>query len=176
VHDPDVLVLDEPTIGLDPRQIISVRELIKSLGGEHTVVLSTHILPEVSMTCGRVLIINKGKVVAEGTPDSLMHRLRGAAALRIEARGEGAALAELLRSVPGVKSVQPRPAEAGAAGSIFDVEAEGGRDLREAIARAVVQKGFGLLGLAQVGMSLEEIFLHLTTTDAAASEKAEANA
>jgi ABC-2 type transport system ATP-binding protein len=174
LHNPDVLILDEPTAGLDPKQIIETRELIKHLAGEHTVVLSTHILPEVSMTCGRVLIIDKGKVVAEGTPESLTHRLRGAAALRLEVRGEAPQVAELLRSVAGVKSVQPRAGEAGASGSVFDLEAEGGRDLREAVARAVVQKGFGLLGMAQVGMSLEEIFLHLTTTDAAASEKAEA--
>src|SRR5262245_12500075 len=88
LHNPDVLILDEPTAGLDPKQIIETRQLIKDLGGEHTIILSTHILPEVSMTCGRIVIINKGKVVAEGTPEDLTHRLRGAAALRVEVRGE----------------------------------------------------------------------------------------
>ncbi len=175
LHNPAVLILDEPTAGLDPKQIIETRELIKSLGGEHTVILSTHILPEVSMTCGRVVIINKGKVVAEGTPDDLTHRLRGAAALRIEVRGAEAAVAELLRSVGGIKAVRAQ----GSAGGVttLDVETDGGRDVRAELARAVVQKGFDLLGLQQHGMSLEEIFLHLTTTDATqASEKKEASA
>ena len=176
LHNPEVLILDEPTAGLDPKQIIETRELIRSLGGEHTIVLSTHILPEVSVTCGRVVIIDRGKVVAEGTPDSLMHRLRGTAALRLEVQGEARAVADLLRSVPGVKGVAPKVAEGSAA--VFELETEGGRDVRADVARAVVQKGFGLQGLSQVGMSLEEIFLHLTTTDAvdAASGRAEVNA
>jgi ABC-2 type transport system ATP-binding protein len=175
LHNPAVLILDEPTAGLDPKQIIETRELIKSLGGEHTVILSTHILPEVSMTCGRVVIINKGKVVAEGTPDDLTHRLRGAAALRLEVRGNEAAVTELLRSVPGVKAVSGQASEGGV--TTIDVEAASGRDLRAELARAIVQKGFDLLGLQQHGMSLEEIFLHLTTTDAAvAPEKTEASA
>jgi len=171
LHNPDVLILDEPTSGLDPKQIIETRELIKSLGGEHTIVLSTHILPEVSMTCGRILIINSGRVVAEGTPETLTHRLRGAAALRLDVRGEADAVAELLRSVAGVKAVVDKGTE-GEAG-VFEVEAEGSRDLREELAKAVVEKGFGLLGLSQIGMSLEEIFLHLTTTEAQAAEKPE---
>src|SRR5262245_48768586 len=161
--NPDVLILDEPTAGLDPKQIIETRELIRSLGGEHTIVLSTHILPEVSMTCGRVVIINKGRVVAEDTPDNLMHRLRGAAALRVEARGDAAAVESTLQAVPGVTKVTPRP---GASGIVaFDVEAAAGHDVRATLARAVVQGGLDLLGLSQVGMSLEEIFLHLTTSD-----------
>jgi ABC-2 type transport system ATP-binding protein len=163
LHNPDVLILDEPTAGLDPKQIIETRELIKGLGGDHTIVLSTHILPEVSMTCGRVVIINKGRVVAEDTPDNLMHRLRGAAALRVEARGDAAGVEAALRRVPGVTKLEPR---AGVAGVVtFDVEAEAGQDVRAGLARSVVQAGHDLLGLSQVGMSLEEIFLHLTTTD-----------
>jgi ABC-2 type transport system ATP-binding protein len=166
LHNPDVLILDEPTAGLDPKQIIETRELIKGLRGEHTIVLSTHILPEVSMTCGRVLIINKGRVVAEDTPDNLMHRLRGAAALRLEVRGEQAPVVEAVRAVPGVTAIHPRSGEGEAVAS-FEVETEAGRDVRADLARAVVQRGFDLLSLGQVGMSLEEIFLHLTTTDAA---------
>jgi ABC-2 type transport system ATP-binding protein len=165
--NPEVLILDEPTSGLDPKQIIETRELIRGLGGEHTIVLSTHILPEVSMTCGRVVIINKGRVVAEDTPDNLTHRLRGAASLRVEARGDAAAVEAVLRAVPGVREVR-------ASGGAFDVEAEAGGDVRAAVARAVVGAGFDLVGLAQAGMSLEEIFLHLTTTDAATGETAPA--
>jgi len=167
LHNPEVLILDEPTAGLDPKQIIETRELIRSLGGEHTIILSTHILPEVSMTCGRVVIINKGRVVAEDTPDNLTHRLRGAAALRLEVRGEQGPVFDAIRSVPGVVAVQPR-AGAGAEVVAFEVEAEAGRDVRGDLARAVVQKGYDLLSLAQVGMSLEEIFLHLTTTETVA--------
>jgi len=99
LNNPDVLVLDEPTAGLDPKQIIETRELIKGLGGEHTIILSTHILPEVSMTCGRVVIINKGRVVAEDTPDNLTHRLSGVEGLRVEVRGEPGAVELALRGV-----------------------------------------------------------------------------
>jgi ABC-2 type transport system ATP-binding protein len=163
LHNPDVLILDEPTAGLDPKQIIETRELIKGLGGEHTIVLSTHILPEVSMTCGRVVIINKGRVVAEDTPENLTHRLQGAATVRLEVRGDAAGLETTLGGVPGVKSVRvARP-------GVFEVDAEAGRDIRAELARAVIGRGLDLVGLQQSGMSLEEIFLHLTTTDLAAS-------
>ncbi len=101
LHNPDVLILDEPTAGLDPKQIIETRDLIRGLGGSHTVVLSTHILPEVSMTCGRVVIINKGRVVAEDTPDNLTRRLKGAGVTRIEVRGDQAAVLEAVRAVSG---------------------------------------------------------------------------
>ncbi len=162
--NPDVLILDEPTAGLDPKQIIETRELIKKLGGSHTVILSTHILPEVEMTCGRVVIINKGRVVAEDTPHNLTHRLKGASSLRLEVRGNAAAVAEAVRQVPGVAAVGAQ--EHGEAVTLL-VDAEAGRDLRAELSRCVVQKGFDLLALQQVGMSLEEIFLHLTTADAA---------
>ena len=165
LHNPEVLILDEPTAGLDPKQIIETRELIRALGGEHTIVLSTHILPEVSMTCSRVVIINKGKVVAEDTPENLTHRLKGAGTLRLEVRGEPGPVFDAIRVVPGVATASPRPAGSGVV--TFDVEAEAGKDVRADLARAVVQKGYDLLGLTQVGMSLEEIFLQVTTTDAA---------
>jgi gliding motility-associated transport system ATP-binding protein len=170
--NPDVLILDEPTSGLDPKQIIETRELIKALGGEHTIVLSTHILPEVSMTCGRVLIINKGRVVAEDTPENLTHRLRGAGALRVEARGPAPDVEAVLRLVAGVASVREKT-DGGRDVAAFEIEAEAGRDVRAEVARAVVLKGFDLVGLHQVGMSLEEIFLHLTTADAALDAGAE---
>jgi ABC-2 type transport system ATP-binding protein len=168
LHNPDVLILDEPTAGLDPKQIIETRELIKGLRGEHTIILSTHILPEVSMTCDRVVIINKGKVVAEDTPDALTHRLKGAAGVRLEARGETGPLFDAIRTVPGVVSLKPKAGAAGA--SIFEIEAEAGRDIRAELARAVVQRGYELLGLEQIGMSLEDVFLHLTTTDTTQEE------
>ena len=167
LNSPDVLVLDEPTAGLDPKQIIETRELIKGLGGEHTIILSTHILPEVSMTCGRVVIINKGRVVAEDTPDNLTHRLSGAEGLRVEVRGEPGAVETLLRGVAGVSEVKLKGGSDDVA--TFEVEGQRGRDIRADVARHVVQKGFDLVGLQRVGMSLEEIFLHLTTTDAAAA-------
>src|SRR5881394_118450 len=106
LHNPDVLILDEPTSGLDPKQIIETRELIKGLGGEHTIVLSTHILPEVSMTCGRVVIINKGRVVAEDTPENLTHRLQGAATVRVEVQGADEGLETTLSAIPGAKAVR----------------------------------------------------------------------
>jgi len=165
LNNPDVLILDEPTAGLDPKQIIETRELIKGLGGEHTIVLSTHILPEVEMTCGRVVIINKGRVVAEDTPQNLTRRLRGAGALRLEVRGDEASVSAAVQAVPGVLQVKARAIPDGLLA--LEVEAEAGRDVRADLAHAVVTKGFALLGLQQVGMSLEEIFLHLTTTDRA---------
>ena len=158
--NPEVLILDEPTAGLDPKQIIETRELIKGLGGDHTIILSTHILPEVSMTCGRVVIINKGRVVAEDTPDNLTHRLSGAATLRVEVRGDAALAESALRAVPGVLAVRA-PGE-----GVFEVEASAGADVRAEVARAVIASGVDLVGLTQAGMSLEEIFLHLTTTEA----------
>ena len=164
LHNPDVLILDEPTAGLDPKQIIETRDLIRGLGGSHTVVLSTHILPEVSMTCGRVVIINKGRVVAEDTPDNLTRRLKGAGTTRVEVRGDEAQVLEAVSAVPGVIAAHARGVRDGIA--VVDVEAEAGRDVRAELAAAVVGKGFGLVGLSQLGMSLEEIFLHLTTTDA----------
>jgi ABC-2 type transport system ATP-binding protein len=170
LNNPEVLILDEPTAGLDPQQIIETRELIRGLGGDHTVVLSTHILPEVSMTCGRVVIISRGRVVAEDTPDNLTQRLKGGAALKLEVRGERAAVLEAVRAVPGVSGVR----ELAAAGEQVEVEVETqpGQDVRAELARALVGRGFDLLELQRMGMSLEEIFLHLTTTDAATHEGA----
>jgi len=163
--NPEVLILDEPTAGLDPKQIIETRELIRGLGGDHTVVLSTHILPEVSMTCGRVVIISRGRVVAEDTPDNLTQRLKGGAALRLEVRGEREAVLGTVRAVPGVLSAQELPGT----GPVVEVsvETQPGGDVRADLARAVVGGGFDLLEMQRMGMSLEDIFLHLTTTEPA---------
>ncbi len=165
VHNPEVIVLDEPTLGLDPSQIIQVRNLIRSLGGEHTVILSTHILPEVSMTCNRVVIINKGKLVAEGTPDELTSRLKGAERVYIEvACDDRTALTDLLGSSRGVTGVELTETF-GDDRFGFIVESKLSRDVRPQVAAAVVGAGYRLLELRYVGLSLEEIFLELTTEE-----------
>ena len=167
LHDPDVLILDEPTIGLDPRQIIEVRELIKSLAGQHTILISTHILPEVEQICTRVLIIHRGKLVAEDTPKNLTARLRGAERIGLLVSGDGAALKRALSAVPGVQSV-----EAGESGR-YEIAVAPGQDVRAQLASAVVKGGWGLLEMAPVGMSLEEIFLQLTQEEPAGAEEQE---
>jgi ABC-2 type transport system ATP-binding protein len=170
LHNPDVLILDEPTAGLDPKQIIETRRLIKELGGDHTVILSTHILPEVSQTCHRVVIINKGHVVAVDTPENLTARLGGSGALYIEVDSMGADAGTVLGAIPGVTSVAVSQARGNISG--YEVAAEAGRDVRRELASTVVGRGWGLLELRPVRMSLEEIFLTLTTEDAAASDAA----
>jgi ABC-2 type transport system ATP-binding protein len=172
IHNPDVLVLDEPTAGLDPKQIIETRELIRGLGGDHTIVLSTHILPEVAQTCQRVVIINKGRVVAEDTPENLTARLQGAASVYVEVDAQGADAQPVLTAIPGVTGV----AVAGRHGAFtgFEVQSEKGLDVRRSVAQAVVGAGFGLIELRPMRMSLEEIFLQLTTTDAPEQEVARA--
>ena len=156
LHDSDVLFLDEPTIGLDPRQIIEVRQLIKGLGGQHTILLSTHILPEVEQVCTRVLIIHRGKLVAEDTPKNLGTRLRGSERIGLRVSGDGATLKRALAAVPGVLSVEVEADER------YLVSTAPGQDVRAQLAATVVKGGWGLLELAPVGMSLEEIFLQLT--------------
>jgi len=164
LHNPDVLILDEPTAGLDPKQIIETRELIKGLGGDHTIILSTHILPEVSQTCQRVVIINKGRVVAVDTPENLTQRLRGSETMFVQVDRAGPAVEAVLQKVAGVTRVTMTVQHEGSAG--FEVDSERGRDVRRDIARTVVSSGWGLLELRPVRMSLEEIFLHLTTEEA----------
>ncbi len=165
VHDPAVLILDEPTAGLDPKQIIEVRRLIKGLAGTHTILLSTHILPEVGMTCDRVLIINRGKIVAEDTPDNLTTQLRGGERLRLLVRGEEAALRAALGEVEGVQAVTANPVGTGEELAVA-IEVAPGSEIRSQIAACVVGKGFGLLEMRSDRMSLEEIFLQLTTEEA----------
>jgi ABC-2 type transport system ATP-binding protein len=174
IHNPDVLILDEPTAGLDPKQIIETRDLIRSLAGDHTIVLSTHILPEVSQTCQRVVIINKGRVVAVDTPDNLTARLKGAATMYLQVDAAGADAGAVLAAIPGVTRVsaadhgrppaaetQPRPAGPVA----YEVESEPELDVRRELAHAVVTRGWGLLELRPVRMSLEDVFLQVTTEE-----------
>ena len=167
IHNPDVLILDEPTAGLDPKQIIETRQLIKDLAGDHTVILSTHILPEVSQTCQRVVIINKGRVVAIDTPDNLTSRLRGNETMYVQVDANGGDAGSLLGSIPGVTRVVPSDSRDGITG--FEIESQHGQDVRRELARAVVSQGWGLLELRPMRMSLEEIFLSLTTDEAAAA-------
>jgi len=162
IHEPDVLILDEPTAGLDPKQIIETRDLIRGLGGDHTIILSTHILPEVAQTCQRVVIINKGKLVAVDTPDNLTHQLKGASTLYVRVDGWPAA-EEALRAVPGVRTVRVADRHANLVG--YEIDAEAQRDVRGDVARAIVDRGWGLLELRPMRMSLEEIFLQLTTEE-----------
>ena len=166
LHNPDVLILDEPTAGLDPKQIIETRQLIKELGGDHTVILSTHILPEVSQTCHRVVIINKGRVVAVDTPDNLTSRLRGSETMYVQIDAADADPRDTLQRVPGVRRVGVSDARGNVNG--YEVESETGRDIRRELAAAIVSRGWGLLELRPMRMSLEEIFLHLTTEDTTA--------
>jgi ABC-2 type transport system ATP-binding protein len=170
IHNPDVLILDEPTAGLDPKQIIETRNLIKELAGDHTIILSTHILPEVSQTCERVVIINKGRVVAEDTPHNLTARLRGSETLYLQIDANGADAAPALQRVPGVTRVAEANRRDGTIG--YEVESGSGHDIRRDLARAVVNGGWGLLELRPMHMSLEEIFLSLTTDEAAAGMEA----
>lgn len=171
VHDPDVIILDEPTVGLDPKQIIEVRHLIKGLAGNHTIILSTHILPEVSMTCDRVIIINNGKIVAVDTPENLTLQLKGGERIRVEAQAPEQVLRDTLQKISGVRRVSVDPM--GSSGRIIAiVEASQGQDLRSQIAAKIVGQGWPLYELRGQNLSLEEIFLQLTTEDPA-QKKAE---
>ena len=165
MHNPDVLILDEPTAGLDPKQIIETRELIKGLAGDHTIILSTHILPEVSQTCQRVVIINRGKVVAVDTPENLTSRLRGSETMYLQVDANGADAAAVLSKVSGVTRVGVADTKGAAVG--YEIDSEKGRDVRRELASAVVGRGWGLLEMRPMRMSLEEIFLSLTTQDVA---------
>jgi ABC-2 type transport system ATP-binding protein len=163
IHNPEVLILDEPTAGLDPKQIIETRELIKALAGDHTIILSTHILPEVSQTCQRVVIINKGRVVAVDTPGNLTARLQGSETMYLQIDANGADASDVLGRLAGVTRVVESDRRDGVVG--YEVESERGHDVRRDLARAVVTSGWGLLELRPMRMSLEEIFLSLTTEE-----------
>lgn len=160
VHDPDVLILDEPTIGLDPKQITEVRRLIRALGGEHTVILSTHILSEVEQICSRVLIINKGQIVAEDTPTRLTARLEGSERVLVQTIAAPPDAVEILQALPDVnKAVLVKP-------NTFEIDCCDDMDCRANLAQLIVEKGWGLLELRTVDLSLEDIFLELTADQA----------
>ena len=174
IHNPDVLVLDEPTAGLDPKQIIETRELIRGLAGDHTIILSTHILPEVEQTCEQVIIINQGKLVATDSVHNLQNRARGAESVMVEVEGRDSALdaslvQQRLEKVPGVSRVLLKDTRNNR--SSFEIESLKDRSIRGDLARTVVEAGWNLTELRPTAMSLEEIFLQLTGT-----EKSEAQA
>lgn len=157
IHDPPVLILDEPTVGLDPKQIIEIRELIKNLAGSHSVILSTHILPEATAVCQRVVIISGGRIVAEDTPDHLSAQLRKSEKISVGLKTPPADASDRLRAVAGVVNVF----ESQEPGT-FVIECELGRDIREDLARMAVTSGWGLLELKSVSLTLEDVFLQLT--------------
>jgi ABC-2 type transport system ATP-binding protein len=174
VGNPEVLILDEPTVGLDPRQIMDIRKLIKSLAQIRTVILSTHILPEVSVVCDRVVIINKGVVVEQDTTANIGKRLATSDRVLVTVQAPEGEVKPLLAGVDRVKRVIARGEGEGSVS--FEVEAAKGNDLRAELARAVVQKGWNLLELKAVGLGLEEVFLQLVTQDSEHSTAAPAEA
>ncbi len=156
IHRPEVLILDEPTIGLDPAQVVEMRNAIREIGKDRTVLLSTHILSEAQQICDRVLIINKGKIVTEDTPENLQSRLVGSQRVVVRVRGDSDGLSARITKVKGVRAVEAKPDGA------VEFEFAAGEDARPQVAKAVVQAGYELLELRPVGLSLEEIFLELT--------------
>lgn len=168
LHQPAVLVLDEPTVGLDPKQIIAIRDLIRELGKKRTLLLSTHILPEVELLCNRVLIIDRGRLIDQGTPEALRERWRGNTQVRVTVKGAPPQAESALLSLEGARSVVSE----GAGTGTWRLEADGGRDLREAVFRMAVERGWVLLELAERKASLEDIFVRLTTHDTAVPSEA----
>ncbi len=159
LHDPPVLILDEPTVGLDPNQIIEVRNLIKELAGQHTVMLSTHILPEAQMTCQRVIIINHGHIIAEDTPQALTAQIREAEVVSVTLANDEDNVERVLLDMGDVVAVRPM------GGGTYHVDTAVGSDIRADIARCVVERGWGLLELRPVEMTLEDVFRELTTEE-----------
>jgi ABC-2 type transport system ATP-binding protein len=165
LHRPQVLILDEPTIGLDPGQIIEVRRLIQELGKERTVLLSTHILSEAQQLCDRVLIINRGAIVAEDTPANLQAQLAGAEQLILRVGGSDGPLTAAICRLQGVAKVHPGPGD-----GEFRVETGPGQDVRARLARLIVEEGYDLLEMRPASVSLEAVFLQLTKEGAALEE------
>ena len=165
IHNPPILILDEPSAGLDPHQIIGVRQLIRQLAGEHSILLSTHILPEASLTCDRVLIINRGKILAEDTTERLTGKLKGHDMVRILVRGGGHELEQKIKALPGVQKVAETTEDGQSkdAPRQFDISYELGRDRRGELARSLVEAGMELLELRPQAMTLEEIFIKITS-------------
>jgi ABC-2 type transport system ATP-binding protein len=177
IHNPDVLILDEPTSGLDPKQIIETRELIHSLAGDHTIILSTHILSEVEHSCERVIIISQGKLVAIDSVANLTARLRGSEAVSIELEATGGRpnpteVQQRLETVSGVSRVMMKESRDGRL--VFEIESLQGRHIRADVARTVVNSGWNLSELRSVGLSLEDIFLQLTAAEQKDTEVKEA--
>lgn len=167
VHEPPVIILDEPTVGLDPRQIIEVRNLIKSLAGDHTIILSTHILPEVSMTCDRVTIVNRGKVIATNSPDFLMAQLKGSYSYEVEVEGDIEKLISCLPTISGVSAVEIDRTKSSlpANHTLLQINCTANTEVGKEIAATIVNQGLGLLEMRRTRLSLEDVFLQLTTEE-----------
>ena len=163
LHEPEVLILDEPTIGIDPIQVVETRQLIKNLGGDHTVILSTHILPEASMICERVIILHEGEVIAVDRPQNLAERLEATEHILLEVRGPTNAVTQALRNMPGVQDVTYNESDSGEV--VYNVTSRRSENVRAEMARTVMEHGWKLMRLEPVSMSLEEIFLRLTTVE-----------
>jgi ABC-2 type transport system ATP-binding protein len=160
IHRPAVLILDEPTIGLDPAQVVEIRNVIREIGKDRTVLLSTHILSEAQQICDRVLIINKGKIVAEDTPENLQSRLAGAQRVILRVRGDSDGLAATVEQVKGAHVINAKQ------DGEVEFEFSAGQDVRPQVAKAVIQAGYDLIEMRPIGLSLEEIFLELTRNTA----------
>ena len=161
VHNPDVLILDEPTVGLDPKQIIEIREVIKGLSGDHTVILSTHILSEVSMTCDEIVIINNGRIAGQGTPESLIDQLKDGDVLRAVITGNPEDVLAEVQALEGVLDVSNESED------VYLITTASGQDVRDPLTRSVIDKGFSLRELRPLDMTLEDIFLRFTTEEVA---------
>jgi len=164
INNPQIVILDEPTVGLDPKQIIEIRELIKNLRGDHTVILSSHILPEIEQTCDRVVIINDGKVVAQDTVANLTNRMQGGERTLLQVEGKEEEVRKVLESASGIKSLNVNTVSGGQLELIVESE----QDIRKELANLIVKGNLGLLGLTAEKFTLEDIFLHLTTKEEAA--------
>ena len=160
VHEPKILILDEPTIGLDPIQIIEIRNLIKSFGGDHTVILSTHILPEVDVTCDRILIINDGKVVAEDSTSNLRSTSVQDEEITLEFRGKSSKIQTKIERIKGVTTVTKQPSAQES--TIFKIMSKHGIEVRPEIAKTVIEEGLDILELKYIALALEQIFMKIT--------------
>jgi len=161
LHRPEVIILDEPTIGLDPAQVVEIRKVIREIGKDRTVLFSTHILSEAQQICDRVLIINKGRIVAEDTPENLQSRVLGAERVILRVRGDADGLDATVKKVKGTRKVETKQEDA------VEFEFSAGQDVRPQVAKAVIQAGYELMEMRPIGMSLEEIFLELTESKSA---------
>jgi len=170
IGNPEVLILDEPTVGLDPKQIIEIRNLIRELGERHTVILSSHILPEVQAVCDRIIVINKGKLVADDTPENLSKNLSSDHKLRLRVDGPEKEIARLLEKIPGMLTVS-KLGEREPGVYDFDVEGETDSDLRREIFKRLAERQWPILGMRSSEMTLEDIFLQLTSDDSAANKQ-----
>jgi ABC-2 type transport system ATP-binding protein len=164
VHDPPVIILDEPTVGLDPKQIIEVRNLIKSLANQHTIILSTHILPEVSMTCDRVTIINRGKIIATNTPENLLSELTGNTGYQLEIEGNTENLESLFKQINGINQVIIKPLEMESR-AIIEIKTDSSQELGREIANLLIHNNLGLYEMRRTCATLEDVFLNLITTE-----------